>query len=533
MGFSLTQGLRRAALIRPDATATIDGEQRLSWRQVADRVARLASALRECGLRPGERVAVLALNSSRYFEALFAVPWAGAVAVPVNTRLALPEIDYVLRDSGASYVLADDGFAATLDAILPSLPQMRAAVRMSESGDSLTPASASQRSEGAGWLDYERLISQAAPMDDIGACGDALAGIYYTGGTTGRARGVMLSHTNLVANAMNVIVAVGYSRDTVYLHAPPMFHLADGCSSFGVTMQGGRHVFTSRFDPAGFLALVARERVTDATLVPTMLNMVLSHPDFAGSDLASLERLYIGAAPLPEALIRRAIERLPRVRLQQAWGMTELSPIGMTMEPRFSTLVGPDAGRLRSCGQPVATVEVRIVDAQRREVPRGTVGEIAVRGATVMQGYWNKPEETAQVLSGGWLYSGDAATMDGEGFIYIVDRLKDMIITGGENVYSGEVESVISLVPGVAEVAVIGVPDDRWGERVHAIVVPQSGSAVSAEQVIAFCRERIAAYKCPTSVELRSTPLPLSAANKVLKTELRAPYWQGRDRQVN
>lgn len=521
MSYSLTQGLRRAALIRPAAVATIDGDRRLSWREVAERVARLAAGLRERGLQPGERVAVLALNSARYFEALFAVPWAGAVAVPVNTRLAPPEIDYVLRDSGAAFVLADSGFVSTIDGLAAGIPTLRERIVMN-------PGRACD-----GWLDYESLLASAEPMADADATGDSLAGIYYTGGTTGQAKGVMLSHDNLVANALNVIVAVGYDRDTVYLHAPPMFHLADGCSSFGVTMQGGRHVFTPRFDPAQFLALVARERVTDATLVPTMLNMVLGHADFDSTDLSSLKRLYIGAAPLPEALIRRAIDRLPGVRLQQAWGMTELSPIGMTMEPRFAVLDGPDAGRLRSCGQPVATVEVRIVGPDRREVPRGTVGEIAVRGATVMQGYWNKPEETARVLQDGWLYSGDAASMDDEGFVYIVDRLKDMIITGGENVYSGEVESVLSLLPGVAEVAVIGVPDDRWGERVHAVVVPAVGAQLSTDTVIAYCRSRIAAYKCPTSVEFRTTPLPLSAANKVLKTELRAPYWQGRDRQVN
>ncbi len=521
MGLSLTQGLRRAALIRPTAEATCDGQRRHSWAEVRDRVARLAGALRALGVGRGDRVAVLALNGARYFELLFAVPWAGGAAVPVNTRLAPPEIRALLDDAEPSVLVVDDTFAPMLPALAPSTDALRAIVHL---GDGAPPP---------GLQSFESLVAGHAPIDDDGAAGDALAGIYYTGGTTGQSKGVMLSHTNLVANAMNVVVAVGYTRDAVYLHAPPMFHLADGCSTFGVTIQGGRHVFAPRFDPVTFLELVQRERVTDATLVPTMLNMILSHPRFPEFDVSSLVRLYIGASPLPEALLRRAIDALPHVKLQQAWGMTETAPIGCTMDPRYTVLDGPDAGRIRSCGQPVATVEIIIADEAGREVPRRTVGELLVRGPTVMQGYWRKPEATAQALRGGWMHSGDAAWMDEEGFVYIVDRLKDMIITGGENVYSGEVESVISLMPGVAEVAVIGVPDDTWGETVHAVIVPRAGATVAADAVIAFCRERIAAYKCPRSVELRDTSLPLSAAGKVLKTELRQRWWAGRERQVN
>ena len=517
----LTQGLRRAALIRPSEIATIDGPHRRRWLETENRVARLAAGLRRLGLTPGGRVAMLALNSHRYFEYLFAVPWAGGVAVPINTRLAPPEIAYVLADSGAEVLLIDDAFLAHLPALRDATAGLTAVLHVGEG-----PAAASL-------IAYEAVIEGAGAMPDAGAAGDQLAGIYYTGGTTGQAKGVMLSHGNLVANALNVTIAVGYSRDTRYLHTPPMFHLADGCSSFGVTMQGGTHVFRPRFDAADWLATVAAERVSDVTLVPTMLNMILAHPGLAAHDLGSLRRLYVGAAPLLDALLFRALELLPHVAFQQAWGMTELSPIGCTMDPRFSTRDGPFAGRHRSCGQPVATVELRIVDGQGQELPRGQVGEIAVRGPTVMQGYWNKPEATAAVLRDGWLHSGDAAHMDDEGFVYIVDRLKDMIVSGGENVYCGEVESAISTLEGVAECAVIGIPDEVWGEAVHAIVVPRPGAAITVDAVIAHARARIAAYKCPRTVEIRAEALPLSGAGKVLKTALREPFWRGHDRRVN
>lgn len=516
----LTQGLRRAGQIRPHAIATREGGAQRTWSEVIDRVARAAGALKALDFAGGDRAAVLSLNSGRYFETLFSVPWAGGSAVPLNTRLAGPEIDFILADSGARFLFVDDTFAPLLDS-LSAVKAMRAVIQLD--GEPRSPRT----------LPYEALLRSSTPAKDALRGGEDLAGIYYTGGTTGRPKGVMLSHGNLVANALNVIICLGYDRDTNYLHAPPMFHLADGCSTFGVTMQGGSHVFMPRFDPLLFLQLVERERVTDVTLVPTMINMFLNHPRFREFDLSSLKRIYFGAAPMADGLLRQALTAMPNVKFQQAWGMTELSPIATTMDARFSALEGPNAGRLRSCGQAVPSVEVRIVDPSGQEAPRGAVGEVIVRGPTVMQGYWNQPEATAAALRGGWMHSGDAGKMDEEGFVYIVDRLKDMIVTGGENVYSAEVENVISLMPEVAEVAVIGVPHEVWGEAVHAVVVPRADAKLTAELVIDYCKERIAGYKAPRSVEIRATPLPLSAAGKVLKTELRAPFWRNVDRGVN
>ena len=517
---NLTQGLRRAVQIRPRSAATKDGDTQRSWSEVFDRVPRIAGALRALGLENEDRAAVLSLNNAQYFELLFAVPWAGGSVVPLNTRLAAAEIDYILEDSGAKVLFVDKTFAPMLGA-LKAPGRMRTVIQFDSAH------------EANGVVPFEPLISDAEAVEDALRGGSDLAGIYYTGGTTGRPKGVMLSHDNIVCNATNVVISLGYDRDTRYLQAPPMFHLADGCSTFGVTMQGGSHVFMPRFDALQFLEIVQREHVTDVTLVPTMINLFLSHPRIEEFDLTSFKRIYFGAAPMPDGLLRRALAAMPYVKFQQAWGMTELSPIATTMDPRFSVLDGPYAGKLRSCGQAMPSVELRIVDPNGREVPRGEVGEVAVRGPTVMQGYWNQPEATAAVLREGWLHSGDAGVMDEDGFLYIVDRLKDMIVTGAENVYSAEVENAISLMVEIAEVAVIGIPDETWGEAVHAIVVPRANRAVTAEAVIAHCKGQIAGFKAPRSVEIRTTPLPLSAAGKVLKTELRAPFWRGRDRGVN
>jgi len=509
----LTQGLRRAAQIRPREESTVFRERRRIWSETADRVARIAGGLKEVGLRPGERVAILALNSDRYFELLYAIPWLGAVMVPVNTRLATPEIQYLLDDSGARVLFVDGamqdhaagvaGLTSTVDA-------------MFYLDDDAAPA---------GMRSYEELGAGPA-IADAGAGGDALAGLFYTGGTTGKSKGVMLSHNNLVWNAMNVIAGMYYDQGMTYIHSAPMFHLADGGATFGVTACGGRHVFVPRFDAADCLQTMEQERVTHAALVPTMINMLVNNPAVGDSDLSSLTYITYGASPMPEGLLRKTLEVLPNCKFIHAYGMTEASPGLTLLPPRYTTLEGPHAGRIKSCGQAQLTAELKIVDEQRKELPRGTVGEIAARGPMIMLGYWKKPDETAAVLQDGWFYTGDAGYMDDEGYLFIVDRLKDMIISGGENVYSAEVENAISLMPSVAEVAVIGIPDPKWGECVHAVVVPHAGSDLTSEAVIAHCSTQIAGYKCPRSVEFRNTSLPLSGAGKVLKRELREPFWK-------
>lgn len=516
----LTQMLRRALQTRPNHRSTVDQGRLRTWHETVDRVARLAGFLRSKGLEPGDRVAILSLNSDRYFEALFAVPWAGGVVVPINTRLTAAEIDHLLTDSGARALVVDNNFAEMINR-MPSVKAMSTVLQFDvmRASTEIIP--------------FEQCIVSADATADSLRGGDDLAGIYYTGGTTGRPKGVMLSHANLVSNAMNMAIGMGFDGDAVYLHAAPMFHLSDSCSTYGVTMLGGTHVFLPRFEPSSFLDVMETGRITNVTLVPTMINMMLSHERFGTRDLSALKRVCFGAAPMSDGLLQQVLHKLPHVRFQQAWGMTELSPIATLMDVKFTTEEHFRSGRLRSCGQAVATVDVAIVDENGAEVPRGQVGEVAVRGPTVMNGYWRQPEATMVALRDGWMHSGDAGVMDEDGFVFIVDRLKDMIVTGGENVYSAEVENVISIMPGVAEVAVIGVPHDTWGEAVHAFVVPRAGVTIVPEDVLAFCRERLANFKCPREVEMRSQSLPLSSAGKVLKAELRKPFWTDKRRAIN
>jgi long-chain acyl-CoA synthetase len=511
---NLIQSLNRAATIHPSGPATIIGERRRNWTECRERILRIAGGLARRGVDKGDRIAVLSLNNDRYFELMFAAPALGAIVVPINTRLAPPEIAYILEDSGARMLCLDDAFAA-LPGQLSSLAAVTDLVYL---GDGPTPS---------GMRGFETLLGEPLVRDEVGD--DDVAGIFYTGGTTGRSKGVMLTHRNLVANAAMIVPALGYRGDTIYVHAPPMFHLADGASTFAVTMAGGVHVFIPRFDPADLLAAIARHRATNTLLVPTMINALAGFPGRADYDVSTLRVIPYGASPMPEAVLRKATAAFPGVRFLHVYGMTEAAPLVTAMELDIPA----EGERLNSCGRPALLVDVRIADLDDNEVPRGTVGELQVRGPNIMRGYWNQPEVTEAALRGGWYHSGDGAYMDADGYVYIVDRMKDMIISGGENIYSAEVESAISTLDGVAEVAVIGIPDERWGEAVHAIVVPAGGRGLTAEQVVAHCRTLIAGYKCPRSVEIRLTPLPLSGAGKVLKGPLREPFWAGRDKQVS
>lgn len=509
----LTQSLRRAAQIRPHGVATIYRERSHTWRELKERIARLAGALKQHGVAPGDRVALLALNSDRYLEVYFAVPWGGGVIVPLNPRLSVGDLQYMLNDAGVRILCIDDYFVHLSDELKAGCPELSNIIYIGDTPDAHPEL-----------LPYEALLARCQPAPDAGRSGDDLAGIFYTGGSTGRPKGVMLSHRNLVTNAVNACYLIGYDQSSIFLHAAPMCHLTDGMSTVAITMAAGTHVMIPKFDPAGCLEAAEAHKVTHLTLVPTMIAMLLEVPGVETRDFSHLRQIMFGSAPIPDAVLRRAVEVWPHMRFLHGWGMTELSPIG-TMLPAAMRLPSVAGERLRSCGQVMPNIDLLIVDPEGNEVPRGTPGEIIVRGPTVMLGYWNKPQETAAVLRDGWLHTGDVAYMDDDGYVYIVDRLKDMVISGGENVYSTEVENVISLMPGIAEVAVIGIPHPKWGEAVHAIVVPREGVEITEEAVIAYTRERLAAYKCPRSVTIRMESLPMSGAGKVLKSELRAQYW--------
>ncbi len=518
---SLSQVIRRAEQVRPQGVATRMGGREQTWSQLADRVARLGGALRKLGVAAGDRVAILALNSDRYYEFYFGVAWSGGVFVPVNTRLAPAEIVHWLNDSESSVLMIDDNFLGALAEIEGELATVRERIYL---GDGPAPE---------GFSGYEDLIASSSPVEASIRAGDDLAGIFYTGGTTGRSKGVMLSHRGLTLNPLQAQPDMGFRPDDVFLHAAPMFHLADGFFCMASATIGVASVILPAFEPTAVLQAIESERITSCLLVPTMINMVVHHPDIERFDLSSLRQLLYGASPMPEAVIQRAMEVMPEVSFLQAYGQTETSPVLTILGPEYHTTEGPHAGKLKSAGQAVAGVDIVILNEEGAEVPRGTVGEICARGDNVMLGYWRMEEETTETLRDGWLHTGDGGYLDEEGFLFIVDRVKDMIISGGENVYSAEVENAVQGHPAVAECAVIGVPDEKWGERVHAIVRLQEGQSLTQEELVEHCRRLIANFKCPRSMELREEPLPLSGAGKILKKDLRSPYWEGRDRAVH
>jgi acyl-CoA synthetase (AMP-forming)/AMP-acid ligase II len=514
----LTEPLHRGRRECPDATALVCGPRRLSFAQLADRVARLAGVLRQLGLQPCDRVALLGLNSDRYVEQLFGTWWAGGVVNPVNTRWNPKEIAYSLDDCETGLLLVADPFTEVAAELARHSRSLRTLVHV---GDGPAPD---------GMLSYEALLAAATPVADARRGGDELAAVMYTGGTTGMPKGVMLTHDNLALNAQAAIAAAPRPAVAVGICAAPMFHVG-GC---GLTLQLmtrlAKQVILPAFDEVAVLDAIRDEGGNEVFLVPTMVKRLIEHPRFGEYDVSGLDLVLYGAAPIDAALLGQALRALPQARFCQMYGMTELAPVATVLPAHCHTAAEaegePGRRRLRSAGLAVSTAELRIVDDQARAVPPGTVGEITVRGPTVMAGYWGKPEQSAEALREGWLHTGDGGYLDEDGFLYVVDRIKDMIISGGENVYSAEVENVIAQMPQVSACAVIGVPDAVWGERVHAVITLRPGQALDSGDVIAFCRNSIAAYKCPRSVEFRDA-LPLSAAGKLLKYQLRDPHWKG------
>ncbi len=517
----ITQGLKRAVLVNARGIATIDGERQHTWRQFADLVARLAGALQALGLKRDGRVAMLALNSDRHLAYYFATIWAGGIFVPLNTRLSPRELGDILTDAGATVLVVDDVLQSKIPQILEHTPKPQ---HMIFAGDG-EPA--------ADLLHHEALVNAANPTADMNRGGDDVALIIYTGGTTGVPKGVMLTHNNAVSNALATLSIMYEGEPWTYLHTAPMFHIADAQWNTGVTMHGGTHVFTQKFVPEEMLALISQHQITHTALVPTMITMLCNVPNAASYDVSSLRKINFGGSSIAPAVIRRARALFPDCQFIQGYGQTETSPNISMLLDKYNTDEGPFAGKIASAGQPVFAMDVKIFDAHDGEVPPGTVGEIVTRGPHVMAGYWHKPDETAHTLRGGWMHTGDIGYLDEDGFLFIVDRLKDMIISGGENIYSTEVEYVLYQHTAVAECAVIGVPHKKWGEAVHAIVVPKYGHTLTEEAVISYCRQHIAAYKCPRSVDIRYEPLPKSGAGKILKKVLRKPVWEDKERQIN
>jgi acyl-CoA synthetase (AMP-forming)/AMP-acid ligase II len=509
----------------PDAI--VDGAYRSDFATHGDRVLRLASALRsELGVNPGDRVAVMSTNNHQYLELYHACFLGAAVVNPLNLRLAGKELDHIIRDSGTEVVFVDSFFAGAFAAAMEQSDAGPSPIRhVVLMGDVLDPDNPPPHD-----VDYEDLIAAGEPVVPEEPEEHDPVVLMYTGGTTGLPKGVLLEQRAEMLNMYHVLSQVQMKPDQVFLHQTPMFHAASMGAILGINVFGARSVFIPLFDPGKALDLIEEHGVTWTVMVPTMIGMLLGHPEFEPKRMASLSQLTYGASPMPSAILDRLIGLYPDLDISQGYGMTECSAV--------LTFLGPDDHRqggdiLRSAGRPVPGVVLSIQDAEGTPVPKGETGEVCARAGNFMREYWNRPDATEEVFRDGWYHTGDAGYVDDNGYLFLVDRVKDMIVTGGENVYSAEVESVISKHAAVAQVAVIGIPHETWGEQVHAIVVLNEGAEATEDEIRDFTKDSIAGYKVPKSVEFRDEPLPLSGAMKVLKKDLRAPYWDGQERAVN
>jgi long-chain acyl-CoA synthetase len=498
--------LRRRAELHPHRTAISFEGQARSYAALDARSNQIAQGLVAAGVRSGDRVAVLDRNRMEHSEVMFAAAKLGATYLPINWRLAVDEVAYILGDSGASVVFVGGGLRPLLD------------------GVSTAPTVIDLDAEFASWADAHPATDPAVDP----APGDTALQM-YTSGTTGLPKGVLLSHGNL-CNAAALGASWGMTEDTVALACMPLFHMSGTSWSFVCLFHGGTVVLLRDPDPARVLEAVATERITHALLVPAVIQMVLAHPDATSTDFSSLRRMVYGGSPIAPDVLAGALATFG-CDFMQLYGLTESTGLGTVLDP--ADHLG-DPRLLRSVGKPASGVELRVVEPATGDDARiGDVGEVWLRSASTMTGYWHNQAASDEVLVGeGWLRTGDAGYLEPDGFLFLHDRVKDMIVSGGENVYPAEVERVLREHPAVADVAVVGVPHERWGETVKAVVVLAASHAGEPAELIGFTRERLAHYKCPTSVDFVDD-LPRNASGKVLKREVREPYWQGHTRRVN
>ncbi len=492
-----THSLGRGARYFEQCTALVIGSATLTFQVLQERVKNIAAALAAHGFVAGDRLALLLPNSPEYIELVYACSWLGVTAVPINARLSAAEIDRILLDAKPHGLVRHS-----------SLP---------------TPATQLP------WqivLDEQPLQVRNAPCPDPVYDPEAILALIYTSGTTGRPKGVMVTHANILANVDHFNYWMGYKDRGVFLHAAPIFHIADFPAMFAAPAFGARQITIPKFSPQGFCELVARERVTLTVLVPTMLNLLMQFPDAKSYDLSGLEVLGYGGSPMAPELVHRVRQLLPNVKLLQCYGLSETGFLtGLEDQEHVES-------KLLSCGRPCPGIDLRVEDETGNEVERGQHGELVARGANVMQGYWNDPQDTAIAFRNGMFRTGDIGYQDLDGYFYILDRVKDMIVTGGENVYSGEVEAVIYKHPAVREVAVFGIPDPQWGELVMACVVLEPGVTLTANDLTSHCRKFLANYKIPRRVEFSDTELPKSGSGKILKRILRERFWAHKERAV-
>jgi long-chain acyl-CoA synthetase len=490
--------LGRAFRFYPDGTALFRDGRFLTFRELHTRVEGIAGTLISHGFGAGDRLALLLPNGPDYIELLYACSMLGVIAVPLNTRLSTKEIDRVLEDARPHGIVRHSSLA--VPGVQLSWEQV---------------------------IDEEPIPIRSDPAPNVFYDPEAVLGLIYTSGTTGQPKGVMVTHGNILADIHNFNYWMRYTEGGIYLHAAPIFHIADFPSMFAAPAFGASQIATPKFSAQTFCETVEREHVSHTVLVPTMINLLTQFPNARKCNLSSLQVLAYGGSPMAPELVHRTRDLLPKVKLIQVYGLSETGFLTGLQDHEHTE------DKLTSCGRPCPGVDLQVTDASGRQVDPGEAGELIVRGANVMRGYWNNPEETAEAFRNGFFHTGDIGHQDAGGYFYILDRLKDMIVTGGENVYSGEVEAVIYGHPAVREVAVFGIPDLQWGELVMACVVLKPGAILTSDDLIAFCRPSLATYKLPRRVEFSDTDLPKNSSGKVLKKTLRERFWMHQERAVS
>jgi long-chain acyl-CoA synthetase len=512
--------IRRNQKMYPEGTAYIFEGRHFTWTEADERINRLANALLSLGVKRADHVVILSKNCNQYLETYFACARSATICTAINYRLTPRELHYVIENSEAKVVIVSDEF---LDAIAEVRPRLKNAEHYICIGQ--TPE---------GMLNYEELLAKASPIKpEVEQHEDDVVLQMYTSGTTGIPKGAMLTHRNLLTNAIGCSLGMQFQQGDCILMVAPLYHMAAGMCTLGTIVQAGPILLHRDFNPMAILDDMEGGIVTHALLIPVMANFLLQMPGVEERDFSHIRGIIYGASPMPVEVLRKAMEVF-KCDFVQGYGQTESSAVLCILTSEDHVLDGSpeQLKRLGSAGREVFGTEVRVVDEEGNDVKPGQIGEVIGRGHNVMKGYWKMPEATAETIRDGWLRTGDLGTVDEAGYVYILDRVKDMIISGGENVYCREIEEVLFMHPAVADAAVIGVPDQNWGETVKAFVVLRDGEAATEEDIIDFTRKHLAGFKRPRSVEFLES-LPRNLSGKILKKELREPYWKDQERAVH